>query len=246
MFVSLITMILAGTRALVEVDIKKIVALSTLSQLRVMIFAVGVGVPEAALFHLLTHAIFKALLFLCVGVIIHINEGRQDLRLLGGAWERAPVRVGCIEVSLVALCGVPFLSGFYSKDWVIEAGIYSGLPSVFSGLVVVGVITRWLYSMRLVALVARGMTKGVKGSVVGEREGGCVKVSYSLLLSGRVMLGFFLSEVFDGFLIRIESIKEEKVLVLMLGLFSLIIFIVNSLSLKAVVVVPLNRFFGSI
>lgn len=138
-FISLVTIVLSGTSALVEVDIKKIVALSTLRQLRVMMFAVGVGVPEAAFFHLLTHAIFKALLFLCVGVVIHVNAGRQDLRFLGGAWERVPVRIACIEISLIALCGVPFLSGFYSKDWVIEARLYVGHSFIYSFLLVIGV-----------------------------------------------------------------------------------------------------------
>lgn len=82
-YVRLITLIVAGVAALVEIDFKKVVALSTLSQLRMIIFSLSIGLPVIAFFHLVSHAMFKALLFLCVGVVIHENKRFQDIRSLG-------------------------------------------------------------------------------------------------------------------------------------------------------------------
>lgn len=120
-----ITALIAGIRAMVECDIKKIIALSTLSQLGVIIVRIGIGAPILSFFHLLTHAIFKALLFLCAGALINLHSHSQDLRFMGNISVRMPLLCSRLVVSNLALCGAPFMSGFYSKDLVLEFSLYS-------------------------------------------------------------------------------------------------------------------------
>nr|AML26153.1 NADH dehydrogenase subunit 5 [Scolytinae sp. BMNH 1274282] len=120
MFISLFTMFMAGLCANFEYDLKKIIALSTLSQLGMMIFILSLGGQDLAFFHLLTHALFKALLFMCAGVIIHSVGDVQDIRYMGGLVKIFPITCACMNVSNFALCGVPFLTGFYSKDLIAE------------------------------------------------------------------------------------------------------------------------------
>lgn len=118
--VATITILIARARAIAECDIKKIIALSTLSQVAVIIFTLRIGIPEIAFFHLITHAIFKALLFICAGNIIDIHHHRQDLRLIGNISQQMPVISASITIANLALCGAPFIAGFYSKDLIIE------------------------------------------------------------------------------------------------------------------------------
>nr|YP_010580909.1 NADH dehydrogenase subunit 5 [Entemnotrochus rumphii]UZT27094.1 NADH dehydrogenase subunit 5 [Entemnotrochus rumphii] len=120
MFFAVVTLLMAGIGANCEYDLKKIIALSTLSQLGVMMLSLSLGAPYLALFHLYTHALFKAMLFLCAGGIIHGNSNIQDIRLLGGLWSQMPLTVSCLNVANLALCGAPFMSGFYSKDMILE------------------------------------------------------------------------------------------------------------------------------
>lgn len=142
-------MLIAGIAANLENDLKKIIALSTLRQLGVIMAALGLGAWKLALFHLYTHAMFKALLFLCAGSFIHRMQHRQDLRLVGGVWAQVPVIVSCLHVSNLALCGAPFLAGFYSKDMVLEQGLFVG--SNWSILFIVFLATGMTvsYSVRL-------------------------------------------------------------------------------------------------
>lgn len=121
LYVGCLTIFMSGLGANFEIDLKKIIALSTLSQLGVIIFTLSLGLIELAFFHLLSHALFKSLLFLCAGVYIHGAGDCQDIRLLGGVMKSIPVRslfFGCCSLSL---CGFPFLSGFYSKDLILES-----------------------------------------------------------------------------------------------------------------------------
>jgi len=125
-----ITAVMAGLSAIVECDIKKIIALSTLSQLGVIMVRIGIGVPLLSYFHLLTHAIFKALLFLCAGALIHLHGHSQDLRFIGNLGISMPLLSSSLIVSNLALCGSPFLAGFYSKDLVLEFCLYSPMRLV--------------------------------------------------------------------------------------------------------------------
>nr|WKU84096.1 NADH dehydrogenase subunit 5 [Parhelophilus versicolor] len=115
-----LTMFMSGLGANFEFDLKKIIALSTLSQLGLMMMILSMGYEKLAFFHLLTHALFKALLFMCAGAIIHNMNNSQDLRLMGGLSLYMPLTSSCFNVANLALCGMPFLAGFYSKDLILE------------------------------------------------------------------------------------------------------------------------------
>nr|QVL29233.1 NADH dehydrogenase subunit 5 [Ceratitis quilicii]QVL29259.1 NADH dehydrogenase subunit 5 [Ceratitis quilicii]QVL29428.1 NADH dehydrogenase subunit 5 [Ceratitis rosa] len=120
LLISGLTMFMAGLGANFEFDLKKIIALSTLSQLGLMMSILSMGFYKLAFFHLLTHALFKALLFMCAGAIIHNMNNSQDIRLMGGLGVYMPLTSGCFNVANLALCGMPFLAGFYSKDLILE------------------------------------------------------------------------------------------------------------------------------
>nr|QNE85758.1 NADH dehydrogenase subunit 5 [Helina impuncta] len=120
LFLSSLTMFMSGLGANYEFDLKKIIALSTLSQLGLMMSILSLGYYKLAFFHLLTHALFKALLFMCAGAIIHNMNNNQDIRLMGGLSLLMPLSSTCFNVANLALCGMPFLAGFYSKDLIME------------------------------------------------------------------------------------------------------------------------------
>nr|YP_010631641.1 NADH dehydrogenase subunit 5 [Propomacrus davidi]WBP61419.1 NADH dehydrogenase subunit 5 [Propomacrus davidi] len=120
LFIGTMTMFMAGLGANFELDLKKIIALSTLSQLGLMMSILALGEYKLAFFHLLTHALFKALLFMCAGNMIHSLGGVQDIRFMGGLIDRMPLTCSFFIISNLALCGLPFLSGFYSKDLILE------------------------------------------------------------------------------------------------------------------------------
>nr|UOU85117.1 NADH dehydrogenase subunit 5 [Ephemerella notata] len=115
-----LTMFMAGLGANFEYDLKKIIALSTLSQLGLMMSVLAMGLYKLAYFHLLAHALFKALLFMCAGAVIHNMKDSQDIRNMGSLVSQMPYTVGCMSVANLALCGMPFLAGFYSKDLILE------------------------------------------------------------------------------------------------------------------------------
>nr|YP_009330773.1 NADH dehydrogenase subunit 5 [Bullanga florida]APD79374.1 NADH dehydrogenase subunit 5 [Bullanga florida] len=120
LLISVLTMFMAGLGANYEFDLKKIIALSTLSQLGLMMSVLSMGYSYLAFFHLLTHALFKALLFMCAGSVIHSVNNTQDIRFMGGLINMLPLTCTCFNISNLALCGMPFLAGFYSKDLILE------------------------------------------------------------------------------------------------------------------------------
>nr|YP_010853263.1 NADH dehydrogenase subunit 5 [Deilephila elpenor]WGM81655.1 NADH dehydrogenase subunit 5 [Deilephila elpenor] len=127
LLLAMMTMFMAGISANYEFDLKKIIALSTLSQLGLMMSILSMGFPDLAFFHLLTHAMFKALLFMCAGVVIHMMNDIQDIRYMGGISMYLPLTSLCLNISNMALCGIPFLAGFYSKDLILEMVSFSNL-----------------------------------------------------------------------------------------------------------------------
>nr|YP_010526993.1 NADH dehydrogenase subunit 5 [Marumba sperchius]UXR12330.1 NADH dehydrogenase subunit 5 [Marumba sperchius] len=127
LLLGMLTMFMAGISANYEFDLKKIIALSTLSQLGLMMSILSMGFSDLAFFHLLTHAMFKALLFMCAGVIIHMMNNIQDIRFMGGISIYLPLTCLCMNISNMALCGIPFLAGFYSKDLILEMVSFSNL-----------------------------------------------------------------------------------------------------------------------
>lgn len=122
-YLGVLTTLMSRLRALFEPDFKKVVALSTLSQLGIIIITLSIGFSKLAFIHLLTHAVFKALLFICRGKVIHSVGDYQDARKIGGEIFNLPITRAIIVLSRYALCGVPFLSGFYSKDIIIESSL---------------------------------------------------------------------------------------------------------------------------
>nr|WHM51895.1 NADH dehydrogenase subunit 5 [Stolotermes ruficeps] len=127
LLVSGLTMFMAGVGANFEYDLSSIIALSTLSQLGLMISIISVGFSVLAFFHLLTHALFKALLFMCAGAMIHSMSDSQDIRFMGSLSFQMPFTSSCLCVANFALCGMPFLGGFYSSDLILEVSAYSYL-----------------------------------------------------------------------------------------------------------------------
>lgn len=118
--VSIATMLISGIVAIFEYDLKKVIALSTLRQLGIIIFAISIGLYNIAFFHILAHALFKALLFLCAGALIHGGGGSQDIRHFGAIVNSNPITSTCLNLANFSLCGIPFLAGFYSKDIIVE------------------------------------------------------------------------------------------------------------------------------
>ena len=157
-FVGALTAIFAATVGMTQFDIKRVIAYSTCSQLGYMFFAAGVSAYPAAMFHLTTHAFFKALLFLGAGSVIHALSNEQDLRNMGGIWRRVPVTYAIMWIGSLALAGFPFFAGFYSKDMILEAA-YGAHTSV-------GLLAFWLgcaaalltafYSWRLLIMAFHG------------------------------------------------------------------------------------------
>merc|ERR1712223_849631 len=125
--IGIITIIIAGMTAIIEIDIKKIIALSTLRQLGIMMLILGSGNPILSLFHLISHAFFKAMLFMCAGIIIHNIKDYQDIRKMGLRFFNLNFSISIIIIANIRLCGLPFLRGFYSKDLIIEIIIMKGI-----------------------------------------------------------------------------------------------------------------------
>nr|YP_010230669.1 NADH dehydrogenase subunit 5 [Bathymodiolus azoricus]QSV10346.1 NADH dehydrogenase subunit 5 [Bathymodiolus azoricus] len=212
---SLFTLVMAGSVALVEVDLKKIVALSTLSQLSMMLFAVSICLPKVAFFHLITHAMFKSLLFLSAGVVIHSSLKWQDIRLLGKNWARLPVSMSCITVASLSLCGMPFLSGFYSKDLIIEMSLQGGDSLMIYFMLIVGTLFTSWYSVRLGFNLFLSVNKSVS-PVVHESESSSVKFAYGSLLFSSVVMGFLLVGLFSDLDLVAMVSNIEKFIVMSL------------------------------
>lgn len=153
-----ITIFIAGISAVFESDLKKVIALSTLSQLGVIMTAIGLGLLNLALFHLFTHALFKALLFLCAGNIIHQNTNNQDLRLIGRLWHQLPLSISCLNTANLALIGTPFLAGFYSKDLILEFAAGGPCNLIISIILLLATAITATYSFRLSILSLWGPT----------------------------------------------------------------------------------------
>ncbi len=153
--VGAITLLLAGCAALMQSDIKKILAYSTMSQIGYMFLAEGVGAYGSAIFHLVTHAFFKALLFLCAGSVILAMHHEQDVFRMGGLRTRLPFTFACMLIGALALAAVPFTSGYYSKDQVLHLAYATGHHELWiAGLI--GAFLTSLYTFRLIFIVFFG------------------------------------------------------------------------------------------
>merc|ERR1711955_106221 len=150
---------MAGCAAMLEIDIKKVIALSTLSQLGIIIIIIGAGAPILAYFHLLSHAFFKAILFICAGMIIHNIKDYQDIRKIGLTTTFIPIITSVILVANIRLCGLPFLRGFYSKDVILEIIIIKGKNIFLFFMLILGTSLTVIYSCRLNFLISLNFIK---------------------------------------------------------------------------------------
>jgi NADH-quinone oxidoreductase subunit L len=157
--VGTVTAFVAATIAFVQTDIKKVLAYSTVSQLGYMFLACGVGAFGFAVFHLYTHAFFKALLFLGSGSVIHAMSGEQDMRQMGGLRSKIPVTFWTFVAGWLAIAGIPFLSGFYSKDAILGAALAEHKTLLFGVALATALMTAF-YMTRLVALTFFGRFRG--------------------------------------------------------------------------------------
>ena len=200
--VGMITAFFAASVALVQNDIKKIVAYSTCSQLGYMFFAAGVGAYHVAIFHLFTHAFFKALLFLGSGCVIHSFNEEQDIRSMGGVWKKIPYTYALMIIGTLALTGFPFLSGYYSKDAIIEfaylkgstVGYYAASVGIFTALLTA------MYSWRLIFKTFHGKYNNKKNNLNSIQESPLIMLIPSCLLAiGAIITGILFKEMFIGF-----------------------------------------------
>ena len=195
------TAFFAGTIGLVQNDIKRVIAYSTCSQLGYMFFAAGLGAYHIAIFHLFTHAFFKALLFLGAGSVIHAFNDEQDMRNMGGVWKKIPYTYSLMIIGTLALTGFPFLSGFFSKDAIIETAYSS--TSFFAGYAVtIGVLTAFmtsLYSWRLIFMTFHGTYNNKNISLSKVHESPAVMLVPLLFLAlGAIFAGYAFKDYFIG------------------------------------------------
>jgi NADH-quinone oxidoreductase subunit L len=195
------TAIFAATIGCVQNDIKRIIAYSTCSQLGYMFFAAGVGVYQAAIFHLFTHAFFKALLFLGAGSVIHAMSDEQDIRKMGGIWRKIPITYAVMWVGSLALAGIPLFAGYYSKDMVLEVAYAAhSLPGAFA--FAMGLLAAFLtafYSWRLLILVFHGAPRADHHTMEHVHESPWVMLAPLLVLSvGAVFAGMVFYPFFVG------------------------------------------------
>ena len=199
--VGMITAIFAASVALVQNDIKKIVAYSTCSQLGYMFFAAGVGAYHVAMFHLFTHAFFKALLFLGAGSVIHAFKDEQDIRNMGGVRKKLPYTYIFMLLGTLALTGFPFLSGFYSKDAIIEFA-YLRNSTLGNYAATIGILTAFLtsiYSWRLFFRAFHGPYNNKKIPITETHESPLVMLIPLVFLSiGAVCSGYLFKDTFIG------------------------------------------------
>nr|AOQ30887.1 NADH dehydrogenase subunit 5 [Pleurobranchaea novaezealandiae] len=192
LFCGSVTCLLGGWAATYENDIKKVIALSTLSQLGVMVFSLGLNLPSLALFHLYTHALFKALLFLAAGHILMITFGNQDIRLLGGVGLAMPLVSTMFNISSLCLVGAPFMSAFYSKHLILEKMFMSSMNFMSMILMLGATMMTAMYVSR--TLKAISWSKTVSPMLSGVAG---VFTSFPVLLlgAGGIMGGKLLSSV---------------------------------------------------
>uniref|UniRef100_UPI0031F38734 NADH dehydrogenase subunit 5 n=1 Tax=Saropogon luteus TaxID=468801 RepID=UPI0031F38734 len=195
LLISGLTMFMAGIGANFEFDLKKIIALSTLSQLGLMMSILSMGYYKLAFFHLLTHALFKALLFMCAGAIIHNMGNFQDIRMMGMLVKCMPLTSSCFNIANLALCGMPFLAGFYSKDLILEIVSFSYINMLSFFLYFFSTGLTVCYSFRLVYYSMIGNFNSLSLNVLNDEGWIMLKGMLGLLIMsvvGGSMLNWFL------------------------------------------------------
>ena len=199
--VGALTAIFAATVGMTQFDIKRVIAYSTCSQLGYMFFAAGVSAYPAAMFHLTTHAFFKALLFLGAGSVIHALSDEQDLRNMGGIRKQVPVTYAMMWIGSLALAGFPFFAGFYSKDMILEAAFaaHTGVGQMAFWLGCLAALLTAFYSWRLLILAFHGTPRASAEVMAHVHESPKVMLLPLVPLAlGAIFAGFLGYELFVG------------------------------------------------
>ena len=196
-----LTAIFAATVGMTQFDIKRVIAYSTCSQLGYMFFAAGVSAYPAAMFHLTTHAFFKALLFLGAGSVIHAMSDEQDLRNMGGIWKHVPVTYVMMWIGSLALAGFPFFAGFYSKDMILEAAFaaHTGVGTFAFWLGCAAAFLTAFYSWRLLIMAFHGKPRASAKVMAHVHESPRVMTLPLFVLSlGAIFAGWLGYDLFVG------------------------------------------------
>ncbi|CAA7625832.1 NADH-quinone oxidoreductase subunit L [Magnetospirillum sp. UT-4] len=195
------TAFFAATVGCVQNDIKRIIAYSTCSQLGYMFFAIGVSAYQAAIFHLMTHAFFKALLFLGAGSVIHAMSDEQDIRRMGGIWKHVKVTWALMWIGSLALAGIPFFAGYYSKDTILEAAFaaHSNVGLLAYALGVGAAFLTAFYSWRLLILTFHGKPRADEHVMAHVHESPAVMIlPLMVLAAGALFSGWLGYDMFVG------------------------------------------------
>nr|YP_010265407.1 NADH dehydrogenase subunit 5 [Cyphoderus aff. similis]UIR97919.1 NADH dehydrogenase subunit 5 [Cyphoderus aff. similis] len=231
-FIGVLTMFMSGLGANFETDLKKIIALSTLSQLGVMMMVLGMGFWELSFFHLLSHALFKSLLFLCAGVYIHSITDIQDIRLMGGLYKNLPASSLFFMGCSLSLCGIPFLSGFYSKDLILETYELGEMNYFMLMLIFLGTLFTVTYSVRLSYYLFLS-NMGVKILNLMEEESGMIYPMSALYIMALVAGSGMSWIYFPVYFIYLPMMYKMMILVgVLVSIFLMYFFIENFVLLK--------------
>jgi NADH-quinone oxidoreductase subunit L len=200
MFIGATTAFFAATIGLVQNDIKRIVAYSTCSQLGYMFVAMGAGAYSVGMFHLFTHAFFKALLFLGSGSVIYAMHHEQDIRNMGGLWRKIPYTYAVMVVGTLALTGFPLTAGYFSKDAIIESAYASHNPFAFYGflMTVVAALLTSFYSWRLIFKTFHGTPHDEEHYEAAHESPIWMLIPIGVLAVGSFLAGFPFKELFAG------------------------------------------------
>lgn len=227
LIISVLTIFIAGFIANFENDLKKIIALSTLSQLALIILCLSIELKMIAYYHLLIHALFKSLLFMCAGVIIHLLGNNQDIRMCGSLNRIIPYTIMRFYIANLALCGFPFLSGFYSKDLIIEIIYIKELNVMLLFIIILSLIFTVRYSFRLFYYLFFGELKFK--SCMNIEEGGFMGIAIIILIVLRVIRGACINWLFfyDIYIPQLRFGEKFITIILCLRALLFIIIFIN-------------------
>nr|YP_010714906.1 NADH dehydrogenase subunit 5 [Neohydnus jiuzhaigouensis]WDE20720.1 NADH dehydrogenase subunit 5 [Neohydnus jiuzhaigouensis] len=220
LFIASLTMFMSGLSANFEFDLKKIIALSTLSQLGLMLSILSLGEYKLAFFHLLIHALFKALLFMCAGNIIHNLNNCQDIRYMGGLVKLMPLTCTYMNICNLSLCGLPFLSGFYSKDLILEIMSMNFLNLYIYMIFYISIGLTVMYSFRLSYYLMMGNLNFISLNNLSEENyimlKGMSGLMFMVIISGSSLLWLMFPSMY--FICLSKLMKMMALLFIMIGM----------------------------